>query len=92
MGKATSTNRIVNGLRFVMTCSACPEQYDVFRGEEKVGYVRIRHGTLTVDYPECRGENLICAEVNGDGEFASEEERTNWLFNAAEAIIARIDQ
>jgi plasmid stability protein len=31
-------------VRLVRTCFACPEQYDAFIGEEKVGYLRLRHG------------------------------------------------
>ena len=38
-------------LHLVNTCDACPEQYDVFRGEEKVGYLRLRWGSFTA---ECR--------------------------------------
>lgn len=30
-----------------MTCGACPEAYDLYLGEEWVGYVRYRHGRLT---------------------------------------------
>ena len=34
----------INGLQLILTCSACPEQYDVFQNEKQVGYLRLRHG------------------------------------------------
>lgn len=39
-----------------LTCSACPEQYDAFIGDRKVGYLRLRWGEFRVDYPDCGGE------------------------------------
>ena len=39
---------IIKGLNFKKTCDACPEQYDVFKDEKQVGYVRLRWGNLTV--------------------------------------------
>lgn len=36
-------------LEFDRTCFACPEQYDVYDGDEKVGYVRLRHGYFRVE-------------------------------------------
>ena len=33
-------------LIFEQTCAAYPEQYDVWKGDEQVGYVRLRHGHL----------------------------------------------
>ena len=30
--------------KLVQTCGACPEQYDVYEGDEEVGYMRLRHG------------------------------------------------
>lgn len=40
-----------NGLRFELTCGACPEQYDVYNGETQVGYVRLRWGGSTLRLP-----------------------------------------
>jgi hypothetical protein len=66
----------INGLRFVMTCIACPEQYDVFDGSGKqVGYVRLRHGELRCDYPDCGGETIYEVDPAGDGCFDTDEER-----------------
>lgn len=49
-------------LRTVCTCSACPEQYDVFYGEQRVGYLRYRGGTFTAEYPDCGGEVVFAVE------------------------------
>lgn len=35
-----------------MTCSACPEQYDVKLAGMTVGLVHLRHGSFTVDGPD----------------------------------------
>ncbi len=34
-------------VRLVQTCFACPEQYDAFIGEEKAGYLRLRHAAIS---------------------------------------------
>ena len=47
---------IIEGLEFKKTCLACPEQYDVFKGDKLVGYVRLRHGGLSCRYPNYEGE------------------------------------
>jgi hypothetical protein len=41
-----------------LTCSTCPEQYDAFIGDRKVGYLRLRWGEFRVDYPDCGGEMI----------------------------------
>lgn len=38
-----------NGYEFRCTCWACPEQYDVFRDDKYVAYIRKRWGHLTVN-------------------------------------------
>lgn len=35
------------GLRAVLTCSGCPEQYDVYHGDRRVGYLRLRWGAFS---------------------------------------------
>jgi hypothetical protein len=81
---------IIDGLRFVLTCSAYPEQYDVFdpTTDEQVGYVRLRWGALRVDVPDCGGRTVL---ENGDedvgfGDFDSDKLRGKWLGLAAAAI------
>lgn len=63
-------------ITLVRTCFACPEQYDAFIDDVQVGYLRIRHGYFTVDYPDCGGETLFETTTIGDGAFAEEERET----------------
>ena len=51
---------IINGCTLVRTCYACPEQYDVFFHDFQIGYLRLRHGNFTAEYPE----NLIRVHNN----------------------------
>ena len=49
----------IMGYNLIMTCGACPEQYDVFDSEGKqVGYLRLRYGNFRADYPEHSGETV----------------------------------
>jgi len=73
----------INGLMFEKTCDCCPEQYDIINGRgQQVGYVRLRWGHLTCDYPDVGGEEIYSATI-GDGAwtgcFTSEEERMHHL-------------
>jgi hypothetical protein len=74
----------------VLTCSACPEQYDVFLAGEQVGYLRLRHGFFTVEYPDCGGEIIYEAQPNGDGLFDSDE-RAFYLDEAMTALKTHIN-
>lgn len=77
---------ILNGINFVGTCGACPEQYDCYiadiEGKKlQVGYVRLRWGNLYCDFPDVGGE-LVCEHrfVDGfKGCFDSETERLGYL-------------
>ncbi len=72
--------------RLVQTCGACPEQYDVFdENDEQVGYLRLRHGSFTADYPGCGGEMVYSATAAGDGMF-EDSEREYHLSRALEAL------
>lgn len=75
----------INGYELEQTCMACPEQYDVFKDNRKVGYLRLRHGQFRADVPECGGETVYTAYTNGDGLF-DDDERTLHLTKAIEAI------
>lgn len=77
-------------IELVMTCRACPEQYDAFLNGEQVGYLRLRHGQFRVDYLECGGETIYEAEPEGDGIFDFEE-RDDYLRAAREAIAEKIN-
>lgn len=75
-------------VRLVLTCYACPEQYDAFIGTEQVGYLRLRHGSFRVDYPDCGGETIYEGSPNGDGIF-DDDERDHFLKCAVDAILKR---
>lgn len=75
----------INGLRLVCTCSACPEQYDVFDGDTQVGYLRLRHGSFRADVPDCGGKTVYAAHTQGDGVF-EDDERLHYLTEAVAAI------
>lgn len=77
-------------IRLVQTCGACPEQYDAFIGETKVGYLRLRHGEFRVDVPDCCEETIFDAEPEGDGVFESWE-RESYLSQARVAIAAWLE-
>ena len=82
-------------LNFVMTCKACPEQYDVMIGERYVAYVRLRGGRLTVcpvgenGEPEFDNYTLV-EEWTSDylkGCFEDEEERKEYIGKIKEIIL-----
>lgn len=84
---------VVNGLNFVETCHACPEQYDVFDDHGNlVGYVRLRHGGLYAECPYCGGEMVYEAYPEGDGCFIDEMERSFHLNAISEKIIQFINR
>lgn len=62
--------------KLLMTCFACPEQYDVYDGTGKrVAYFRLRHGRFTASTPDAGGELVYEAHTKGDGMFDEEERR-----------------
>lgn len=75
---------LIHGYELKRTCYACPEQYDVYAGDEMVAYFRLRHGTFRVDVPDCGGDTIYEASPRGDGIFDNDE-RVRYL---TEAILA----
>lgn len=69
----------------VLTCPACPEQYDVFLDGAITGYLRLRHGAFSVEYPDCGGKILEVFSPKGDGRF-DEDERWKYLRKAVKLI------
>src|SRR5437660_8199656 len=53
-------------VRLEQTCFAYPEQYDAFIGDEKVGYLRLRHGHFRVECPDAFAEMVYEASPSGD--------------------------
>lgn len=74
----------------IMTCGACPEQYDVMLDGEKVAYLRLRHGMFRADVPDCGGETVYQASPKGDGMF-EDNERDYYIHNALSAIEKHYD-
>jgi hypothetical protein len=76
----------IDGYTLARTCYACPEQYDVFKDGELVGYLRLRHGYFYAAVPDAGGEVIYeTAEPMGDGLFEPEE-RDRFLAEAVQAI------
>lgn len=81
----------IKGLFFKKTCAACPEQYDVFKDSEQVGYVRLRDSELRVDVPRCGDLTIMRNDLPWDdtdasgGEF-EDSEREQWLNTIADKI------
>lgn len=79
----------IKGYDLFMTCSACPEQYDVLKDGEQVGYLRLRHGRFTATYPDVRGNLVYDAHPMGDGIF--EDQERLYHLTAAVMMIALED-
>lgn len=80
-----------HGLTFILMGSACPEQYNVVDAAgQQVGYVRLRHGLLSVTWPNAYGDKVVL-EIFGDGLgcFKDQAQRTAWLEKAALTIISK---
>ena len=75
------------GCKLVLTCGACPEQYDVFLGEENIGYLRLRHGRFYAEYVPTK-EIVYVAHPQGDGIF-EESEREEHLLKAVTALLKK---
>ncbi len=84
--------REIGPYTLLQTCGACPEQYEVFRDEKNVGYLRLRHGSFyALAYLENgEGERVYdtCA-CRGDGIF-EDYERDGYLLLAVAAIDNRL--
>jgi hypothetical protein len=81
----------IGDFRLVQTCTACPEQYDVYCDEEVVGYLRLRHGGFTARLFGPGGPLVYQAEPIGDGVFESNE-RDHYLRQAVNAIQRALEQ
>ena len=86
---------LIDGLVFVRTCYACPEQYDVVLQEtgEQVGYVRLRWGNLTCEYPDVGGTVIYSANIGDEfnGMFESGLQRSACLHDIAKSILKKYE-
>lgn len=73
------------------TCSACPEQYDVYLDGKQVGYLRLRHGYFRCDYPDCGGETIYSAYPKGNGSFF-DDERDYYIKQALEELRKKLNE
>ena len=82
----------IKGLFFQDTCSACPEQYDVYKDGQLVGYVRLRWGGLSCEYPYILGERIYTHAFDDGymGCFESDEQRQFYLSEIADSINKRL--
>lgn len=69
----------LRGLRFRQTCPESPEQWDVYKGDDLVGYVRYRWGELTAEYPDVGGELVLEKTMERETGQLTAKERGRWL-------------
>src|SRR5512143_2440804 len=93
-------------LRFEKTCDWCPEQYDVYDNDKRVGYVRLRWSHLRVTCPDVGGDVVYESQIGDsgyDGCFEDDEQRKahlglievaieEWMRGKALAEVARISE
>ena len=84
----TSPSSSKHGLDITQTCTACPEQYDVYRDGAEVGYLRLRHGHFTAEASDAL---VYEADTVGDGCFESSERELH-MENALNAIAAKLTE
>lgn len=91
---------VIKNLKFIGTCGACPEQYDViYEGLDGikyiVGYVRLRHGKLYCAFPDVGGAQIYTHTFYDHsgwlGVFPTQESRIEHLTKIADAIIATLE-
>lgn len=82
--------RIVDILRYdlVLTSYMMPEQYDVFKGDQQVAYLRLRHGEFYASCPDCCDTIVYKAKPSGFGGRFNDDERDRYLSEAIAAIDA----
>ena len=77
------------GYDIIRTCEASPEQYEVFKDGDQVGYMRLRHGSFYASIPGSGGRVVFTASPKGDGLF-DDDERLYYLTRAIEAIDGQL--
>jgi len=77
-------------MKFIETCHAVPEQYDVFEGSKQIAYVRIRWGEIWVSVPDCGGKLIYHRDDVGFGRL-TKLERPIILKEVQEAILGDLD-
>ena len=85
--KGTQMSKTLYGLVFVQTHDACPESYDVFDNGTQIATATFQWGKLVCTKS---GREVYTRKApNGwEGRFRTDEERTQWLEDAARHIKA----
>jgi hypothetical protein len=77
------------GLTMSLTSPSAPEQYSILKDGIPSGYIRVRWGGMSIDYPDAGDECLHDGAVDGFGGF-SDHEREPKLLLALGLIAARM--
>jgi|GEM_PF-3046290 len=78
------------GLELIQTCSSCPEQYDVKKEGQMCGYIRLRSGRYTVEWPEVMKGMLHYDVLEGNKDSFDEDERETYLTKALIFILRKL--
>jgi len=76
------------GYTLVEGCGACPEDYDLFLGEERVAYLRLRYGKFRIEVAHLPGTYFNVGNPKGDGVFDNDDEREAFLLWGALLVDA----
>lgn len=77
------------GMTMMLTSPSVPEQWAVVRHGQPCGYIRVRFGGISVDYPDAGDERLYEGPVDGFGGL-TDHERPTQLLLALGMIAARM--
>lgn len=84
-----------NLMKLELTCSACPEQYELYSLLDKKikGYFRVRWSAFTCEFPDVDGELVYLNYIDEggwSGTFNSPEQRIEELTKAIKEIIKKL--
>lgn len=68
------------GLTLRLTSPSVPEQYELLRSGAPSGYIRVRHGKVSITYPDEIDGDLYNGAVEGFDGFTDHERETKLLF------------
>lgn len=73
-----------------MTCDQCPEQYDMYLNDIKLGRVHLRHGCLTVMIEHANGtdhEIYYAEPTDAEGSFVDDGQRDKYFATIRRAAL-----
>jgi len=70
---------MLKGLAFKEIGPQSPEQYEVYDGEDMIGYVRYRFGNLSAEYPDVGMETVLSRSLKHETGQMTDLERGRWL-------------